>query len=240
MSEVKRTYYEQAYLIKNIRKSPLPRLTALAQKLKRFAIDGHEIIYKLLSPGERLLDIGCGDGSFLLKAKSKFSEVFGIDIFPIAIECAQNRIAKRRDKSSFHFLVHDVDEGLPFDDEYFDAVTCIAVLEHVISPPSLLKEIRRILKTKGELIILVPNDAWLPYRLQMLIGKIPQSGGVDELGVDWGHLHKFNEEIARKLLSSTGYGITDILCSGVFAKVRRIWLSLLASDIIIKAVKLKD
>jgi len=104
----------------------------------------------------------------------------------VAIEKAKSKIESRSDKSDFQFLVNDVDEGLPFDDSFFGAVTCVALLEHVIHPPSLLIEIRRILKNRGELIVLVPNDAWLPYRLQLLIGEIPQSGGVDELGVDWG------------------------------------------------------
>lgn len=236
MKKIKRRYYNEAYAIKNIRKSPLPRLTALSHKLKRFALPGHQVIFELLSPGERLLDIGCGDGCFTLIAKNKIKEVFGVDISSIAIKKARNKIDNRDDKDHFHFSVCDVDEGLPFSDSFFDAVTCIALLEHVIHPPSLLNEIKRILKNRGELIILVPNDAWLLYRLQSLIGKIPQSGGVDELGVDWGHLHKFNKKIIRKLLLSTGYHITNISCSGVFAKLRRKWLSLLSGDVIIKAV----
>jgi len=143
------------------------------------------------------------------------------------------------DKCCFHFSGHYVDEGLPFNDSFFDAVTFIAILEHVIHPPSLLKEVRRVLRRGGELVILVPNDAWLVYRLQLLAGKIPQSGGVDELGVDWGHLHKFNMEIAINLLQSNGYRVTNVCCSGVFAKLRSLWLSLLASDIIIKAIVMK-
>jgi ubiquinone/menaquinone biosynthesis C-methylase UbiE len=184
--------------------------------------------------------MGCGDGSFALSAKAKFEEVYGVDISEVAVRYAKDRIANREDRSSFHVLVSDVDDGLPFDDSFFDAVTCIALLEHVTHSPSLLIEIRRVLRTRGELVVLVPNDAWLPYRLQSLIGKIPQSGYVDELGVDWGHLHKFNEEIIKRLLQSTGYHITNISCSGIFAKFREKWLSLLAGDIVVKAVKVKS
>jgi ubiquinone/menaquinone biosynthesis C-methylase UbiE len=239
MSKAKRAYYNEFYANKDVRKSPLPKLTALSHKLQRFALPANQLIFKLLTPGDRLLDIGCGDGDFALLAKNKFKEVFGVDISPIAIQRCNIKIANRIDKDYFHFLVHDVDEGLPFNDSYFDAVTCIALLEHIIYPPSLLKEIRRVLKNRGELVILVPNDAWLVYRLQSLVGKIPQSGGVDEIGVDWGHFHKFNKEIAINLLLSNGYRVTNVYCSGVFSKVRSLWLSLLASDIIIKSIVLK-
>jgi len=239
MSKAKRAYYDEFYANKDVRKSSLPKLTALSHQLQRFALPANQLIFELLSPGDRLLDLGCGDGDFALLAKNKFKEVFGVDISPIAIQKANGKIANRLDKDHFHFLVCDVDEGLPFNHSFFDAVTCIALLEHVIHPPSLLKEIRRILRKGGELVILVPNDAWLVYRLQSLVGKIPQSGGVDKIGVDWGHLHKFNGEIARNLLLSNGFKVTNVCCSGVFAKLRSLWLSLLASDIIIKAIVTK-
>jgi hypothetical protein len=165
MSKAKRAYYDEFYANKDVRKSSLPKLTALSHQLQRFALPANQLIFELLSPGDRLLDLGCGDGDFALLAK--------------------------------------------------------------------------ILRKGRELVILVPNDAWLVYRLQSLVGKIPQSGGVDKIGVDWGHLHKFNGEIARNLLLSNGFKVTNVCCSGVFAKLRSLWLSLLASDIIIKAIVTK-
>jgi ubiquinone/menaquinone biosynthesis C-methylase UbiE len=237
MSNAKKKYYEEAYTVKDVRKSPLPTITALSHVLSRFDVPGHKVIFDLLTPQEKLLDIGCGEGSFLLSAKDKFTDLYGIDISETAIKHALELVSARKDKSYFHFSAHDIDEDLPFNDCFFDAVTCIAVLEHTVNPPWFLKEIKRVLKNRGELAILIPNDAWLPYRLQYLIGKIPQSGGVDELGVDWGHLHKFNKEIISKLLLSIGYRITDVTCSGIFARPRKKWLSVLSGDIIIKAVK---
>lgn len=163
--------------------------------------------------------------------------MYGVDISEVAIKNATKAACKREDKDAFHFSAYDVDEGLPFDDSFFDAVTCMAVLEHVVHPPSLLKEIKRISKNGAELIILVPNDAWLPYRFQSLVGKILQSGGVNEIGVDWGHLHKFNKSLSIKLLQSIGFHVIAVTCSGIFANCRKKWLSLLSGDIIIKAIK---
>jgi 2-polyprenyl-3-methyl-5-hydroxy-6-metoxy-1,4-benzoquinol methylase len=237
MSKAKKNYYNEAYTVRDIRKSPLPTLTMLSSILKRFDLPAHQLTLDLLSPNDKILDLGCGDGVFALSAKKKFSEVYGIDISDVAIELATKSILKREDKSSFHFSTYDADESLPFQDSFFDAITCLAVLEHATHPPSFLQEMKRVLKKSGELVILIPNDAWLPYRLQYFAGKIPASGAIDEIGADWGHLHKFNQELICSLLSSIGFHITDITCSGIFAKPRKKWLSLLAGNIIVKALK---
>jgi 2-polyprenyl-3-methyl-5-hydroxy-6-metoxy-1,4-benzoquinol methylase len=237
LTQAKKKYYNEAYIIRDIRKSPLPTITKLSGLLQRFNYPGNDLTLDLLTPNRRILDIGCGEGVFALMAKKKFSEVYGVDISDVAIQLANKSIFKREDRKSFNFSIYDIDENLPFEDSFFDAITCLAVLEHTTHPPSLLQDIRRILKKGGELVILIPNDAWLPYRLQYLVGKIPASGAVDDIGVDWGHLHKFNVQLVRELLFSVGYGITDVTCSGIFAKYRKKWLSLLAGDIIIKAVK---
>jgi 2-polyprenyl-3-methyl-5-hydroxy-6-metoxy-1,4-benzoquinol methylase len=236
MSKTKKDYYDEAYTIENIRKSPIPTLTYLSRRLQRFDSPAHQVVLNLLTGGEKLLDIGCGDGSFASLAETKFKEIFAIDISPHAIRKAQ---AKMRNKDNSHFLIHDADQGLPYNQSFFDAVTCIALLEHMTHPPNLLREIKRILKKNGELVILVPNDAWIVYRLQFLTGRIPQSGFVDELGVDWGHLHKFNKRIITDLLRSRGYLVRETCCSGIFAGFRKTWLPLLASDIIVKAIAVK-
>jgi 2-polyprenyl-3-methyl-5-hydroxy-6-metoxy-1,4-benzoquinol methylase len=72
VSEAKRRYYDEAYAVKNIRKPPLPKLRALSYRLKRFELSDYKVVFELLSPGEKLLDVGCGDGSFALMAKNKF------------------------------------------------------------------------------------------------------------------------------------------------------------------------
>jgi hypothetical protein len=97
-----------------------------------------------------------------------------------------------------------------------------------------------VLKPSGELVLLVPNDAWIFYRLQALIGRIPMSGAVNEMGVDWGHLHKFNKRMLCDLLTSLGFRVEAMACSGVFAGWRKIWFTGLAGDLIVKATKLSS
>ena len=148
---------------------------------------------------------------------------------------------KKRSKEIFsgrniHFCDCDVDEGIPFDDSFFDVVTCIAVLEHVFNPPNVLNEISRVLKLGGILIVQVPNIAWLPYRIQLLFGKLPKTGGV-YLGTDWEHLHNFTKTTLCQLLMAKKFEIKAFSCSGIFAKYRKWWPSTLGADLIVRSVK---
>ncbi len=57
---------------------------------------------------------------------------------------------------------------LPFGDNEFDLIQCTEVLEHILYPGSLLKELKRILKTSGDLIVSMPNEMNIYERLKVL------------------------------------------------------------------------
>ncbi len=97
---------------------------------------------KYIEPGNRILDIGCGDGYFLLRSKCK--ERYGID----------------------KILGDKMIMPLGFPDNYFNYVTMLAVIEHIEEPEPLLKDIYRMLKPGGKLIITTPvKNAELFIRL---------------------------------------------------------------------------
>lgn len=170
-------------------------------------------------------------------ARAKFASCYGIDVSSVRIKRATKRLEETQDLDEIHLSVCDVDNGLPFSDAFFDAVTIIAVLEHVLNPPDLLIEIHRVLKPKGILILQVPNIAWIPHRLQFLFGRLPTTGGV-YLGADWEHLHNFTKSIICRLLGYLRFKIQVVTCSGVFARIRKLWVSALGGDLIIKCLKL--
>ena len=208
----------------------------LYRKLLRFEVNLCQVVCNLLPSGkQRLLDVGCGDGDFIFRAYDKFKEFYGVDVSPVRIERAKNRAKERLDRDNIHFYKCDADEGFPFNNSFFDAVSCIAVLEHVLNPPTVVEEIHRILKPGGTFIVQVPNIAWLPYRIQLLLGKLPKTGGV-YLGADWEHLHNFTQSTICQLLTEKGFAINTISCSGIFANYRRWWPSTLAGDLIVKSV----
>ena len=240
MKDAKEKVYDRLYGRKEISfESSRGLIGFLYRKLLRFEVNRCQAAYKLLpSVGEKLLDVGCGDGDFIFVLKDRFKECYGVDVSSVRIERAKKRSKGVSDGNNLHFYQCDVDEGLPFNNSFFYAVSCIAVLEHVLNPPNVLDEIRRVLKPGGIFIVEVPNIAWIPYRIQLLFGKLPKTGGVYS-GADWEHLHNFTKSTLSQLLTEKGFEIKAVSCSGIFAKYRRWWPSVLGGDLVIKSVRVR-
>ena len=168
-----------------------------------------DIALKLLDKGERLLDIGCGDGTLGYFAKNKYKEVYGIDISKEAL-----KIAKKRG-----IIVEKVnlnEEKLPFENEYFDAVTCLDVIEHVFEPRDLIKEINRVLKRGGSLVISTPNIRYWRHLFSLIVkGRFPKTSD-DTEHWDGGHLHCFTYKDIELLLSEHGFEV--LVKGGVFGR----------------------
>jgi len=97
-----------------------------------------------------VLEAGCGDGSFTADLARHFSSVTAIDI-------SDGQIAENaRRLPGITFRQHDVSERLPFEDGVFAAVWCSEVLEHLFDPGYALREMRRVLRPGGRLLVTVP------------------------------------------------------------------------------------
>jgi 2-polyprenyl-3-methyl-5-hydroxy-6-metoxy-1,4-benzoquinol methylase len=235
MSDSKRKVYDDIYCRKSISyEAPHGTIAFLHRKLLRFEVSRYQRVYSLLpNQKERLLDVGCGDGYFVFMANERFKECYGVDVSPGRIQQAKD---KHKSGKKSYFQECDVDEGLPFNDSFFDVLTCMSVLEHVFSPSNLVEEINRVLKPGGIFIVQVPNIAWLPYRFQLLFGKLPVTGGV-YLGADWEHLHNFTKSSLCTLLIGKGFAVEKITCSGIFSDYFRLWPSTLGGDLIVRGRK---
>ena len=102
-----------------------------------------------LEPGHRVLDFGCGPGTISVGLASAVEpgELHGIDVEESQIELARAAAkAGGHDNATFH--VGDV-TALPFEDDYFDAAHCHAVLMHVPDTQAALAEVKRVLKPGG-------------------------------------------------------------------------------------------
>lgn len=190
----------------------------------------HAVALRLLKPGERLLDIGCWDGQFLdqIEESGLFQKLYGIDMLPEAI-------AKIRSKGYEGEVVDLNTETFPFPDNYFDTVTFLAVLEHVFDPYGAIREIRRILRPNGILIVDVPNVGSFSNRMRILLGRIPVTSG--DPGWDGGHLHYFTKYALDQFLQAEGFEITARKASGGRPRLREWWLSLLAGEMIYSCKK---
>ena len=106
---------------------------------------------------DRLLDIACGSGGPTLRIAEKCAcEVVGVDIHEDAVEAAKRAAADRglAARGSFHHA--DGGARLPFDDETFDALTCIDAINHLPKRPDVFTEWRRVLKRGGRLVFTDP------------------------------------------------------------------------------------
>lgn len=126
-----------------------------------------------LSPwkGERLLDIGCGDGTFTFHLGEQYAEIFGIDVQEDYVATFNERAASG---SKFRGSIMSA-SAMEFPADFFDTIVTIETLEHVADLAGTAREIHRVLRPGGELIITVPNR-WFPCENHgMAIGSFEMS-----------------------------------------------------------------
>jgi SAM-dependent methyltransferase len=100
-------------------------------------------------PGERILEIGCGEGANLQHLRSHGARRYGVDF-----SRAKTAFAKKA--TDAQTVTADA-ARLPFADGSFDAVLIRDVLHHVDDPTAVLGEARRVLRAGGRLTLLEPN-----------------------------------------------------------------------------------
>ena len=101
-------------------------------------------------PGRRVLDAGCGDGALACAAASQGAEVTGIDADPAMLAAARSRAAKAGLRATFS---EGRLEHLPFPDASFDAVVAMTVLCFVADAGGAVREMTRVLRPGGRLVI---------------------------------------------------------------------------------------
>ena len=119
---------------------------------------------RLVPPGSRVLDLGCGDGAML----AHLQQVRGCTGYGIEIADANVLACIKR---GVNVIQLNLDEGLPlFEDASFDVVLQIDTLQHLRNAEVMLRETVRV----GRIgIVAFPNFAHWPNRLSVLRGRMP-------------------------------------------------------------------
>lgn len=153
--------------------------------------------------GAKLLDVGCGVGTISRQLQKQDFEVYGIDFSSVAIKKAKEK--------GINAIECDVDkDGIPFENNYFDVVWAGDVVEHVFDPIFLLKEISRVVKPSGKVLLTTPNNFHLKRRLSVFIlGKSPQSDIYRNSG-QCKHHTMFSLELLKYMLNQGGLGSYSI------------------------------
>lgn len=149
--------------------------------------------------GELVLDVGCGDGTvgeFL--QKNIGVKVIGIDISKEAV--------KKANKKGIKAQVCSSEEFFPFKDNTFEVVFWGDNIEHLFNPMFCAKEIRRVLKKDGRLILSCPNMGYWRYRLYYLIkGRLPDTEWTGVNAWEWSHIRFFNSDILSDFLKKANF-----------------------------------
>ncbi len=169
----------------------------------------YEMAVKLatIQNNSTVCDIGCNCGQMQI-----IFEKLGVNCKYYGIDIAKEVVKEAKICGNGNFVVCDIMQELPFSKAQFDYVFCLEVIEHVENPSLLIREIRRILKDKGMLILSTPN----PYRWSEILAnllKLPERAG---------HISSFTFQTLRGLLGFCNFEIVSSRGTyALFPPVRR-------------------
>lgn len=134
----------------------------------------------------KILDTGSCTG-YNLHLLNKYGKAYGVDVEKKAVDYCKKRGFKR-----MYLLKNGM--RLPFENNSFDIVTCLDVLEHIVEDGEYLQELKRVLKPKGKLIIFVPA-------IQLLWSQ---------LDVKSHHQRRYTIPLLKQRAKSAGFFVNEI------------------------------
>jgi ubiquinone/menaquinone biosynthesis C-methylase UbiE len=144
-----------------------------------------ELLTAACRPGDRVLDLGCGEGTFTPPGA-------------VGVEVAESALARaRRKHPDATYVLAPLDGPLPLQDGSFDLVWASEVIEHVADTQRWLEEVRRVLTHNGRLLLTTPNHTRIKLAIHG-IGRYSQPFG--------DHLHLYNKRSLAQALTETGFG----------------------------------
>ncbi len=139
-----------------------------------------------------ILDVGCASGFFLDVAAKNDLSTYGVELSSVGVQKAM-----KNHQNIFNGTLKEAN----YSDSFFDVVTVFDIIEHVLDPNSTIKEINRITKTGGLIVITTPDIASWHAKI---------------LGKRWGmitpfeHLFYFSPNNMTILLDNNGFKILEI------------------------------
>jgi malonyl-CoA O-methyltransferase len=126
--------------------------------------------------GFTVLDLGCGTGRHAVLLAAAGATVEALDFSPPMLDRARGKAGT----SAINFRMHDLTQPLPFPAATFDLVLCALVLEHIATLDSFFREMHRVCRPAGKVIISVMHPAMLLLGVQARF-RDPDSGAETRL-----------------------------------------------------------
>ena len=136
-----------------------------------------------------VLDVGCGNGELLNKISNKIEKGFGID-----------RGIKERSEGNIRYLKRNIENEEFKLNEKFDVVTMVDVIEHLLHPEKVLKNVKKVMKKNGLLIITTPTPKSKPI-LEFMAFKLRV---INESEIR-DHKIYFSDKKLKKILKAAGF-----------------------------------
>lgn len=168
--------------------NPLKR--AMVYKLNRKILS---VVSKVVGGGTRkyrILDAGCGEGFISALLCKEFSNVSitGLEQSQQALAVAH----MHRMNGKVCFRQGDIYQ-MPFENGSFDLVVCTEVLEHLERPKDALKEINRVVKEEGAVLLTVPSEPWFCMGNMLAFKNITRFGNPKDHINHWTYQGIINE-----------------------------------------------
>jgi len=229
---------EYAKYLLNKTREDYNRIADEFSRTRAYAWEELKRLAGFINDGDRVLDIGCGNGRMIQIFKEKKIDYVGIDNSERLIELAkEHQSFDRLGVEPFHFapgqcfdklksakfLVADA-LNLPFEDNFFDSAFSVAVLHHIPSEGMRLKflsEAGRVLRPKGLLILTVwelwSRSATWKSLLKTALLKIIEKSKLDlgDLFVPWQreidrYVHAFTKRELKQIVEKAGFVVKQI------------------------------
>ncbi len=170
-------------------------------------VSANLVLENTKTDGTRLLDIGCGYGFFLKKMAQLGWQAEGIEVSKPGRDYARQELG---------LCIHSKPlEAIAFPSEYFDAVTLFYVIEHVHDPALLLKEVYRILKPNGMVLLRWPHST----PVVNVLGSFAKKFDIYHTPF---HLYDFNPTAMKKLVVRAGFSAAQHLIGGYTLPEKRL------------------
>jgi len=159
-----------------------------------------------LKKGKKLLNAGCGEGDYNYYLTDKFEEIISFDINKIDVNTAKLNSPKNC-KCEVGIV-----EKIKYTNESFDSIICLEVIEHLKDERKALKELYRVLKKEGQLIISVPHSNYpflfdpINYILEKITKKHLAIGSWS-----YGHTRLYTRDKIEEEIKEAGFKIEKTL-----------------------------
>jgi SAM-dependent methyltransferase len=116
----------------------------------------HDWYLPYLERDDFVLDVGCSNGAHLLRAATACRSIVGFD-YDLPQLAIASRTIREQALGRARVFAWDITGAFPFPDRIFDKALFLDVIEHLVPRVAVLREIRRVLKDDGRLLVSGPN-----------------------------------------------------------------------------------